>query len=163
MASHRRRPFRPRGIPTLYSGVRFRSRLEARYAAWFDEVDVGWEYEPALDQADQGGLSGWLPDFALTLASGLVLAECKPALKTDDFLPAMAKAEASGARGPVVLLGARWIRRQETGSGPLCLRAILSAPARAAWVPFLLVDGSPDLLELAWKSAGNRTQWRRRP
>ncbi len=42
--------------PTMYSGVRFRSRLEARWAAFFDLVAWPWEYEP-LD------LVGWVPDF----------------------------------------------------------------------------------------------------
>lgn len=42
--------------PTVYSDVQFRSRLEARWAAFFDLVDWTWEYEP-ID------LPGWTPDF----------------------------------------------------------------------------------------------------
>lgn len=43
-------------IPTLYNGVQFRSRLEARWAAFFDLCHWKWEYEP-ID------LNGWIPDF----------------------------------------------------------------------------------------------------
>ena len=38
------------GIPTLYGGVRFRSRLEARWAAFFfDVAGWSWEYEPPIE------------------------------------------------------------------------------------------------------------------
>jgi hypothetical protein len=46
--------------PTMYAGVQFRSRLEARWAAFFDLAKWGWEYEP-LD------LEGWTPDFRITV------------------------------------------------------------------------------------------------
>ncbi|WP_139159861.1 PDDEXK family nuclease [Acidaminobacter hydrogenoformans] len=36
--------FRP--LDTLYNGYRFRSRLEARWAVFFDEVGLAYEYEP---------------------------------------------------------------------------------------------------------------------
>lgn len=43
-------------IPTTYAGVRFRSRLEAKWACFFDQLGIHWEYE-LLD------LNGWIPDF----------------------------------------------------------------------------------------------------
>jgi hypothetical protein len=57
-------------IPTRYNSVQFRSRLEARWAAFFDLVGWKWDYEP-LD------LGGWTPDF---LIKGKVpaLVEVKP-------------------------------------------------------------------------------------
>lgn len=49
-------------IPTFYAGVTFRSRLEARWAVFFDVLDVPWRYEPEGFQCP----SGWyLPDFWL--------------------------------------------------------------------------------------------------
>jgi hypothetical protein len=33
-------------IETVYNGVRFRSRLEARWAVFFDAVKTPWQYEP---------------------------------------------------------------------------------------------------------------------
>lgn len=58
-------------IPTRYSCVQFRSRLEARWAAFFDIVGWKWDYEPF-------DLDGWTPDF---LIKGKVptLVEVKPA------------------------------------------------------------------------------------
>jgi hypothetical protein len=51
-------------IETHYAGCRFRSRLEARWAVFFDCLGVKWDYEP------QGYLVGekkrpYLPDFWL--------------------------------------------------------------------------------------------------
>lgn len=47
-----------KAIPTEYGGCRFRSRLEARWAAFFDLCKWCWTYEPF-------DLDGWIPDFAL--------------------------------------------------------------------------------------------------
>lgn len=51
-----------RSIPTLYKGVRFRSRLEARWALFFDEMGLTWQHEPALFAGFPDG-SRYLPDF----------------------------------------------------------------------------------------------------
>ena len=47
-----------KAIPTTYAGVNFRSRLEARWAAFFDLCGWKWDYEPF-------DLDGWAPDFLL--------------------------------------------------------------------------------------------------
>lgn len=47
-----------KAIPTTYAGVNFRSRLEARWAAFFDLCGWKWDYEPF-------DLDGWAPDFML--------------------------------------------------------------------------------------------------
>lgn len=36
----------PNVIPTMYKGIQFRSRLEARWAVFFDTLGIEWEYEP---------------------------------------------------------------------------------------------------------------------
>ncbi len=36
----------PAAIPTNYKGLLFRSRLEAQWAHFFDDLDWPWEYEP---------------------------------------------------------------------------------------------------------------------
>lgn len=46
------------GIPTTYRGTRFRSRLESRWAAFFDLVSWSWVYEPFDGE-------GWIPDFLI--------------------------------------------------------------------------------------------------
>lgn len=52
-----------KAIETRYKGYRFRSRLEARYAIFFDELGVEWDYEP--EGFDLGELGCYLPDFFL--------------------------------------------------------------------------------------------------
>jgi hypothetical protein len=63
-------------IPTRYRGRLYRSRLEARWAAFFDLMSWEHEYEPF-------DLNGWIPDFLLrgTWPNGRraeVLVEVKP-------------------------------------------------------------------------------------
>lgn len=62
-----------KAIPTTYAGVRFRSRLEARWAAFFDLCGIKWEYEPF-------DLDGWAPDFLLRdlISAPVALVEVKP-------------------------------------------------------------------------------------
>lgn len=51
-------------IETTYRGQQFRSRLEARWAVFFDEMGITWEYEPCGYQSENGRLK-YLPDFWL--------------------------------------------------------------------------------------------------
>lgn len=50
-------------IQTEYGGFLFRSRLEARWAVFFDACGVDWEYEP--EGYDLGNGIHYLPDFLL--------------------------------------------------------------------------------------------------
>lgn len=52
-----------KAIETRYKGYRFRSRLEARWAVFFDTVGVRWEYE--IQTFDLGAAGWYLPDFWL--------------------------------------------------------------------------------------------------
>lgn len=52
-----------KAIETVYKGYRFRSRLEARWAVFFDAIGVKWEYEP--QGFDLGEGLYYLPDFLL--------------------------------------------------------------------------------------------------
>lgn len=49
-------------IPTTYQATVFRSRLEARWAVFFDALAIAWEYEP---EGYQDGDLRYLPDFWL--------------------------------------------------------------------------------------------------
>jgi hypothetical protein len=53
----------PRAIETRYKGYRFRSRLEARWAVFFDALGLKWEYEPEGFELPSGR---YLPDFKVT-------------------------------------------------------------------------------------------------
>lgn len=50
-------------IQTQYAGCRFRSRIEARHAVFFDALKVRWDYEP--EGFDLGATGRYLPDFFL--------------------------------------------------------------------------------------------------
>lgn len=54
---------RIRAVPTVYGGIRFRSTLEADYAALFDELGIDWAYEPLAVRLTTG--DRYLPDFYL--------------------------------------------------------------------------------------------------
>lgn len=55
-----------RAIETVYAGHRFRSRLEARWAVFFDELGIEWQYEPEGYERDwNDGPIRYLPDFYL--------------------------------------------------------------------------------------------------
>lgn len=80
------KPYNIKSHPTYYKGIRFRSRLEARWAAFFDVIGWKWEYEP-LD------ICGWTPDFQVSFPCGhsdcppthSLLVEIKPYLTIDEF------------------------------------------------------------------------------
>lgn len=63
-------------IPTNYGGVLFRSRLEAKWALFFDLVGVRREYEAEGFELDDG--TRYLPDFVLRYSDGWCYAEIKP-------------------------------------------------------------------------------------
>lgn len=50
-------------IETRYAGCRFRSRVEARHAVFFDKVGIPWLYEPEGFRLANGEC--YLPDFLL--------------------------------------------------------------------------------------------------
>jgi len=52
-----------RAIETRYKGYRFRSRLEARWAVFFDAIGWKWEYEPEGYELADG--TRYLPDFRI--------------------------------------------------------------------------------------------------
>src|SRR5687768_12212433 len=86
-------------IPTRYANVEFRSRLEARWAAFFDSLGWQWQYEP-LD------LRAYVPDFVLSFPAGPLLAEVKPCLLFQDLDLHIQKIRNSGWDGFALLLGA---------------------------------------------------------
>jgi len=57
-----------KAIQTRYHGYLFRSRLEARWAVFFDACGVKYEYEP--EGFDLGGGLMYLPDFLLHGVAG---------------------------------------------------------------------------------------------
>jgi len=64
-------------IQTRYNGYHFRSRLEARWAVFFDALGIDYEYEP--EGFDLGDGVCYLPDFWLpTFSHSGMYCEVKP-------------------------------------------------------------------------------------
>lgn len=68
-----------KSIDTIYKGYKFRSRLEARYAVFFDVLGIRWEYEVEGYVFEDGGC--YLPDFWLPSFNGGMYVE----VKAEDF------------------------------------------------------------------------------
>ena len=81
-----------KSIDTFYNGNFFRSRLEARWAAFFDYLGVKYEYEPEGFKSENGEC--YLPDFYLpdTYLRGRdgkgVYIEIKPISYDNNTIPA---------------------------------------------------------------------------
>lgn len=63
-------------FPTAYGGAVFRSRLEARWAGFFDLMGWAWQYEPT--ELPRAGHAGHVPDLWLEFPSGRLLVSIKP-------------------------------------------------------------------------------------
>lgn len=72
-------------IETSYKGYKFRSRLEARWAVFFDAMGIKWEYE--VEGYDLGEHGYYLPDFWLPTSK--VFAEVKPNKSDRTNVPAI--------------------------------------------------------------------------
>ena len=55
-------PRDPKAIPTTWNGIKYRSRLEARWAVFFDEMKIEVQYEPDAFRLPR---ANYLPDFYL--------------------------------------------------------------------------------------------------
>lgn len=100
-------------IETAYRDYLFRSRLEAKWAVFFDLCGWAWSYEPK-------DFRGWIPDFAI--GEHPVLVEIKPFWHDDEWSDAKEKIMASGCDEPVLLLGndPTWRMKNRTWSGETC-------------------------------------------
>lgn len=160
-----------RGIPTMYKGVRFRSRAEARWAAFFDSLEWPWDYEPF-------DLNGYIPDFVVQASPQGLLVEVKAA--TEDFEIAQSKIEVSGWDGEAIVVA-------PTLEGNVCGRIFDTSASEWCPAEFFRCLSCGDVSVLAsefswrcrrcgvtggnahvgdfspadaWLAAGNRVQWR---
>jgi hypothetical protein len=125
--------------PTWYRGRLFSSRLEARWAAFFDLYCWQWDYEPF-------DLVGWTPDFRL---HGVLLAEVKPWESSDpEWLTVIKKIRKAVPMGEKVLLlnDPLHSRMITNGSGSLI---------GEAWFGIDMVDEFAAL----WVDAGNLVKY----
>lgn len=91
-------------IETRYAGHRFRSRLEARWAVFFDALGISWEYEP---QGYVVNGTPYLPDFLVyPNTDGAFWLEIKAVFPSDDEL-AKARGLAEGSGIPAFVYWAK--------------------------------------------------------
>jgi hypothetical protein len=92
-----------KAIPTLYNGVQFRSRLEAKWAAFFDLMGLSWEYEP-ID------CDGYIPDFLVFGDNQSALVEIKPepVFDPDSRQTTQGRAAAKALGYHFIVLTERW-------------------------------------------------------
>jgi hypothetical protein len=87
-----------KAIETIYRGYRMRSRLEARWAVYFDAIGVEWEYEIEGFETEGGK---YLPDFWLKTVDMWAEVKAKP------FNPAeieKANSLVAGSKRPLLML-----------------------------------------------------------
>jgi len=65
-----------KAIETVYNGYLFRSRLEARWAVFFDSLGIKYDYEP--EGFDLGNAGYYLPDFLIDNGECECYIEIKP-------------------------------------------------------------------------------------
>jgi len=118
-----------RAIPTKYRGITFRSRLEAKWAAMFDQLEWRWEYE-AID------LNGYIPDFILQFHQP-VLAEVKPAMTFNGCRQYTAEIALSGWIGDALIFGGALKLGPNSFLGPECCfyGQRISELRTLAWAP----------------------------
>ncbi len=124
-----------KAIETIYKGYRFRSRLEARWAVFFDVLHIAWEYEK--EGYDLDGI-WYLPDFWLPKQEAYF--EVKPAAPTEEEIDKAKRLVA--ASGHRVLIGLQipdeWYDEDPEGTVSLlgfspCLWAIYPDNSQMIW------------------------------
>lgn len=124
-------------IKTAYKGYQFRSRLEARWAIFFDALGEPWEYE--LEGFELGGSAGrYLPDFFLPDLG--MYAEVKPVpLSIEETLKCSSLRD--GADSPVLALigapGRFWLDGNEQYDGRVFCWAATDSNAGSSDFNFL--------------------------
>lgn len=170
-------------IPTKSMGIWFRSRLEARWANFFELIGWGWDYEPfdLLDYVPDfvveydemmvpyaGSLrpAGWIVAPATNRSAKTVrtrrLVEVKPEIDPAMLLPHGEKIDKSGWEGPASIVGATLVERGPHGL-EMGVHRYDHRPLSANWWhnwggPWVMAQRERAML--AWREAGNRVQWR---
>ena len=95
-----------KAIETIYNGYRFRSRLEARWAVFFDTAGIRYEYEPeGFETTGYEEFYRYLPDFYFP--DWDIYGEVKPSLEKleedEEKLSAMIDWDGPMAKGLLIL------------------------------------------------------------
>ena len=136
--------------PTFYNGTKYRSELEAAWAAFFETRGINAEYEPALD------LLSWKPDFLLRIGDDFQLTEVKPFLSLQQWKASgqLEKIAESLQGSKIAIL---------LGVSPLTPSSFIFKiePLPVENPTFEIIDfGDLSDVERDWKRAKNEVQWR---
>ena len=101
-----------KAIETSYGGCQFRSRLEARWAVFFDQMGIKWRYEPEGFKLIHNGQNHYyLPDFFLPqVGTWLEIKGHEQSLDEHNLLPLAAaqlpqlSPELGFRQGPIIML-----------------------------------------------------------
>lgn len=93
-------PVAIKALQTWYAGIKFRSRIEARWAVFFDQLAIPWEYEPQGFLVDG---TPYLPDFWLPRQN--LYYEVKPRTLLVDYRARLEHLAAAGKRRVVLAAG----------------------------------------------------------
>jgi hypothetical protein len=112
-----------KAIQTSYKGVLFRSRLEARWAVFFDALAIRWQFEPEGYELKDG--TKYLPDFWLRDLKAFL--EVKP--EADPFTKARKFAReskrsiilAAGEPGGLMFIASRASTRRGEQDTAVCI------------------------------------------
>lgn len=130
-------------IETEYKGYRFRSRLEARWAVFFDAAQISWEYEKEGYVLSNGEC--YLPDFYLP--SEDLFIEIKGEMPTPEYMDMLTKFGEEIGKSVLLLVGVM-------GGANYVSQLLCNYDKRTVWVPVALLI-HPIYSELAfgcWKS-----------
>lgn len=93
-----------KGINTIgLRGINFRSRIEARWAHFFEDLGFEWDYEPF-------DLDGYIPDFIIRLPDDInneILVEVKSVTDFKKLIEHKDKIENSGWKGHYLIVGSK--------------------------------------------------------
>lgn len=108
-------------IPTTYRGIKFRSKLEARWAVFLDHCKIvsAWKYEPTIINGP--GFS-YTPDFLIAIQSFSWFLEVKPIQAYDGYVDKLSKI--SNSLGEVVWLGEGSFYQTDNSKDLPCIREI---------------------------------------
>lgn len=147
-------------IPTVFDGVQYRSRLEARVACFLKLHGYWFDYEPFELEGN------YIPDFICELPLGTVLVECKPAIRPQEFRRPCRKITKSGWVGPALVIGSQ-LSLAPDGRGDLTLFGSTDAEQGgwsrvgrerwpASWGAYPFYDCFDK-----WVTSGNFVQWKK--
>jgi hypothetical protein len=149
-------PRAPKAKPTVYAGIEFRSRLEAKWACFFDQIGWRWTYEP-FDG------NGYIPDFSL---GERLLTEVKPAVSKAQYCAAIPRMTA-GLEGhwenDLLIVGVDPLPAWGWEPGRTPPMGLVGRRRDGGWDFRVALWPAGTLAEVraAWAEATNVTKWRR--